>query len=131
MWIDPWTLVSISLAVAINFLAPETPQNYKSNVIDQKYFKQYGFPFDLGENLTDEEVNYRIRVIYISLIFAWLGSFSCAPILGQVLVPLLPPSVPLEVLIRNEADRNTKTQNIVLTTPLVKAAADKWTNCIN
>lgn len=44
---------------------------------------------------------------------------------GQVVLPFLSPSVPLEVLIKNQSDSDCKTKTTVLTAPIVKAATDK------
>lgn len=119
------TLICILLALAIQFLVPSVSAPNRSNIINQKYLIQFGFPYQYysDEILTDEEIHYRIRVIYISLMFTWLGTFSCAPIVGQVLVPFVTPSVPLEVLIQNQKDADYK--STVLTAPVVKAATAK------
>ena len=40
-----WTFISFSLAIGINFLISEIQVNQISMVIDQKYLKQFGFPY--------------------------------------------------------------------------------------
>ena len=64
-----WTCISVLLALGINFYIPEISKNNKSIVINKTYYQRTGFPsqYFAGEVLTDEEGNYRIRLISISL----------------------------------------------------------------
>lgn len=61
-----WTFISVCLALVINFYTPEITENKKW--IKNNYAKIKGFPYQYfkGEVLTDEMVEFRIRVIYIS-----------------------------------------------------------------
>lgn len=75
-----WTIISLFCALGINFAIPFIPENHKFIKTDN--YLQIGFPFNYyeGENLTDEEVNYRIRVIYISSFISLTVIFTLAPI---------------------------------------------------
>lgn len=123
------TFFSVLLALGINFYTPEIQKNNKPIVTDQRYFPQFGFPYQyfLGEYLTDKDVNYRIRVIYVSFrMYFTVASFgipTLGPVVGQVLLPVFSPNVPLEVLISNQA--NYKTKNAALTAPMFQDKANK------
>lgn len=61
-----WTIISILFALGINFSIPPILDSKRSIKTDS--YLQIGFPFNYyeGENLTDEELNYRIKVIYVT-----------------------------------------------------------------
>ena len=117
-------LISVLLALGINFSIPE---NNKSLVINKKYYQKIGFPYQYfeGEVLTDEEVNYRIRLIYISIMMYFTIAYSVVPtvgpVVGQVLLPLPPTS--LEKLIPNQLD--SQTTSIGQTAPVISNRPDK------
>ena len=75
-----WTIISLFCALGINFAIPSIPENHKFIKTDN--YLQRGFPFNYyeGENLTEEEVNYRIRVIYISSFIGLTVIFTLVPI---------------------------------------------------
>jgi len=77
------------LALIINFSVPEINNYCLKN---KKYSRKLRFPYKYfaGENLTDQEVNDRLRLIYIYLMIGFLMSppvFSCAAML--VSLPLI------------------------------------------
>lgn len=119
--------ISFLLALRINFLIPEIPEKNRSIVINQKYLKQLGFPYQYfpDEILTDEEVNYRIQVIYVSFtMYFTVASFgipTLGPVVGQVLLPL--PPLAVEKLVRNQL--HSQTQNTAQTAPVVRSKVDK------
>ena len=59
------TIISILLALGINFSIPPIPDSKKS--IQTENYLRIGFSFNYyeSENLTDKERNYRIKVIYV------------------------------------------------------------------
>ena len=117
-----WIFISVLLALGINFYVPEISKNNKSIVINKKYDEQYyqqiGLPYQYfeGEVLTDEEVNYRINLIYISFMMYFTVTFSVVPTLGpvveQVLWPLAPTCV--EKSIPNQLDFQTAQEQLLL-----------------
>jgi len=102
-----WTLVSVSLALLIHFCTPEIPEFKKSLLISETNYSPIGFPYQYfeGESLTEGEVKYRLRVIFISLIFGASTSLPLAPPLGIALPPppLISPA-PMERIQRNESN---------------------------
>ena len=114
-----WTLISVGLAVVINFYSPEIPENKKS--IKNNYAKNKiitGFPYQYfkGEVLTDEMVEFRIRVIYISFMISITVTFSTvpmvSPIVGQATFSSTPTSI--EILSPNQLDYQTNQQELLL-----------------
>ena len=112
-----WTLISVLLTLGINFYTPEIPENKKSMVIHENYYQRIGFPYQYfpGEVLTDEQVNYRIRLISINFMICFTITFHVGPtvgtlgsVVGQVFLPLPPTSVPVERLIPNQLDFQTR-----------------------
>nr|YP_010444279.1 hypothetical protein NQZ09_pgp140 [Fibrocapsa japonica]UTE95166.1 hypothetical protein FjapPt_p084 [Fibrocapsa japonica] len=101
-----WTLISVGLALIINFYSPEIPENKKS--IKNKYAKNKiipGFPYQYfkGEVLTDEMVEFHIPVIYISFIICLTAtSPMVSPIVGQATFSSTPTSI--EILSPNQLD---------------------------
>ena len=82
-----WTIISILFALGINFSIPPIPESKKSIKTDS--YLQIGFPFNYyeGDNLTDEELNYRIKVIYVNC-FTYLAiTFTLVPVTAQAIVP--------------------------------------------
>ena len=117
------TFISVTLALCITFFTTEIQVSQRSMVIDQKYFIQFGYPYQYFENetLTDQEIRYRFRIIYVSSIMCLTFIFGVGPIGGpvinQVLLPLPSPPVSLETLISNSVD--SENQNTILTAPVV------------
>lgn len=62
------TILSVLLALGVHFGIPQTR---KSNDSEKTYYQQLGFPsqYFAGEFLSEEEVHYRLLLIYISLMF--------------------------------------------------------------
>lgn len=114
-----WTLISVGLALVINFYSPEIPENKKS--IKNNYAKNKiitGFPYQYfkGEVLTDEMVEFRIRTIYISSMIFITVTFSVSPmvspIVGQATFSSTPTSI--ERLSPNQLDYQTNQQELLL-----------------
>lgn len=114
-----WTLISVGLALVINFYSPEIPENKKS--IKNNYPKNKiitGFPYQYfkGEVLTDEMVEFRIRVSYISFMISITVTFSTvpmvSPIVGQATFSSTPTSI--EILSPNQLDYQTNQQELLL-----------------
>jgi len=82
-----WTFISILFALGINFSIPSIAKSKKS--IRTESYLQIGFPFNYyeGESLTDEELNYRIRVIYVTSFTYLTITFTLNPVTGQAKVP--------------------------------------------
>ena len=82
-----WTLISVSLALLINFYSPDIPKSKK--IYGTETYLQRGFPFNYyeGESLTDEELNYRIRIIYLTSFTYLTITFTLVPVAGQGIVP--------------------------------------------
>jgi hypothetical protein len=87
-----WSLISLSLALIIYFYSPEIPSYKKSMVINEENYSPIGFPYQYfeGEFLSENEVKYRLRVIFISLVFGISTSLPLVPSAGVMLSP--PPS---------------------------------------
>ena len=82
-----WTIISILFALGINFSIPPIPESKKYIKTDS--YLQIGFPFNYyeGENLTDEELNYRIKVIYVNCFTYLTITFTLVPVTAQAIVP--------------------------------------------
>ena len=114
-----WTLISVGLALSINFYSPEIPENKKS--IKNNYAKNKiitGFPYQYfkGEVLTDEMGEFRIRVIYISFMICITVTFSAGPMAnpigGEATFSSTPTSI--ERLSPNQLDYQTNQQELLL-----------------
>ena len=83
------TITSIFLALWINFSIP--PISEIKKFIKMASYLQVGFPFNYyeGENLTDEELNYWIKVIYMTCFIYLTLSFTLVPVIAQVLPSLV------------------------------------------
>ena len=81
-----WTVISILLALGINFSIPPIPESKKSIKTDS--YRQIGFPFNYyeGENLTDEELNYRIKVISVTCFIYVTLTFPLVPVTAQAII---------------------------------------------
>lgn len=81
-----WTIISILFALGINFSIPSISESKKSIRTDS--YLQIGFPFNYyeGENLTDEELNYRIQVIYVTCFTYLTITFTLVPLTAQPIV---------------------------------------------
>lgn len=94
-------------------------------IINENDYQRIRFPYYyLGEEvLTDEQVNYRIRLIKISLIMYFTSACFVVPTLGsvveQIVLPVTPTSI--ERLIPNQSNQlDSETRNIVKTAPVIK-----------
>lgn len=110
-----WTLISVGLALVINFYSPEIPENKKS--IKNNYAKNKiitGFPYQYfkGEVLTDEMVEFRIRLIYIFFMIYITVTFSVGPMVGQA--TFISKSTCIKRLIPNQLDSQTNQQKLLL-----------------
>lgn len=96
-------LISIILALIITFSNPQVPQNFKYISTSQiKIIK--GFPYEYfdGEILTNEVVEFRIRLIYIYFMTCITVTFSVGPIVSQTVFS--PTLASIKVVIPNEED---------------------------
>ena len=110
-----WTLISVSLALVINFYSPEIPKNKKSirnNYPKNKIITSFPYQYFEGEVLTDEMVEFRIRLIYISFMIFITVTFSVSPIVGQATFSSTPTSV--ERLSSKQLDYQTNQQELLL-----------------
>ena len=114
-----WTLISVGLALVINFYSPEIPENKKS--IKNNYPKNKiitGFPYQYfkGEVLTDEMGEFRIRVIYISFMIYITVTFYVGPMVGPIVGQATFSSTPtsIEILSPNQLDYQTNQQKLLL-----------------
>lgn len=73
-----------------------------------------GFPYQYvkGEVLTDEMIEFRVRVIYISFMIYITVTFSVGPMGGQAVFTSTPTSV--ERLIPNQLDSQINQQELLL-----------------
>ena len=93
--------ISIFLALVINFLVTETNQSFLRN---NKESHKLGFPYQYfcEENLTDEEINYRLRLIYV--LFRVSMSLPVAPSAAVLRsLPLPKPSIERKFLNRSSS----------------------------
>jgi hypothetical protein len=77
-----WTFISVSLALVINFYTPEIPENnklIKNNYAKNKRIKGFPYQYFKGEVLTDEMIQFRIRLIYISFMIYITVTFFVGP----------------------------------------------------
>ena len=104
-----WTLISVSLALGIHFYTPDIPKNKKSMLINENYYGQIGFPYQYFsvECLSEEEVHYRLRLIYIYLMFGLSTSLFLAPSTA-VILPLLSSRQSIERIQVNEPSSQFK-----------------------
>ena len=89
-----WTLISVGLALVINFYSPENKKSIKNNYAKNKIIRGFPYQYFKGEVLTDKMVELRIRVIYISFMICITVTFSIglivSPITGQATVNSTP-----------------------------------------
>ena len=114
-----WTLISVGLALIINFYSPEIPETKKS--IKNNYAKNKiitGFPYQYfkGEVLTDEMVEFRIRLIYIYFMIYITVTFSVGPMVGPIVgqATFISTAISIERLIPNQLDSQTNQQELLL-----------------
>lgn len=82
-----WTVISLLFALGINFSIPTISESKKSIKTDS--YLQLGFPFNYyqGENLTNQERNYRIKVIYVTWFTYLTFTSTLVPVTSQAIVP--------------------------------------------
>jgi hypothetical protein len=117
-----WTTISVLLALIISFFDTEISKNIKStqnNYQESKILTGLGFPHEYfeGEILTDEMVESRLQLIYISLIIYITILFSSGltlstPVLEQTLLTSTTTSI--KRLIPNELNSQPNKQELVL-----------------
>lgn len=78
-----WTLISVSLAAIINFYSPEIRETQKGIKTKNKIITGFPYQYFEGEVLTEEMIEFRIRLIYISFMIYITVIFSVSPIVGQ------------------------------------------------
>jgi len=88
-----WTTISVFFALVIHFSIPPIPESKKSVKTDN--YLQIGFPYNYyeGENLTAEELNYRIKVIYATCFTYLTITFTLAPVTTQAILPFSVASI--------------------------------------
>jgi hypothetical protein len=69
-------LLSIGLTLLINFSVPENKKLSKNNEIQNKLVKGFPYSYFEGENLTDEMIKFRIKLIYRNLMLWFLTWIS-------------------------------------------------------
>ncbi len=109
-----WTLISVGLALLINFYSPEIPENKKS--IKTNYAKNKiitGFPYQYfkGEVLTDEMLEFRIRVIYISFMVCITVTFSTGPMVSPIVGQATFSSTPTSNIYRKIESESIRLSN--------------------
>lgn len=96
-----WTIISMLFALGINFSIPPIPDSKKYIKTDS----QIGFPFNYyeGDNLIDEELNYRIKVIYVTCFTYLTITFTLVPVTYSTFFPVasIERSVTVEIIFRN------------------------------
>jgi hypothetical protein len=114
-----WTLISVSLALVINFYSPKIPENkklIKNNSAKNKIIQ--GFPYQYFEELlTDEMIQFRIRLIYIYFIMYITISFSVGPTIAPILEQAIfvsTPTTSIEKLVPNQLDYHTNQQELLV-----------------
>ena len=110
-----WTLIPVGLALIINFYSPEIPETKKSiknNCAKNKIITGFPYQYFKGEVLTDEMVEFRIGLIYISFMIYITVTFSVGPIVGQA--TFISTATSIERLIPNQLDSQTNQQELLL-----------------
>ena len=110
-----WTFIYVTLALVINFYTPEIPENnqfIKNNYAKNKIIKGFPYQYFKGEVLTDEMVEFRIRVICISFMICIPVTSSLGPIVGQALFTSTATS--RELFIPNLLDSQIYQQELLL-----------------
>ena len=110
--ISIWTLISVSLAAIINFYSPEIRETQKGIKTKNKIITGFPNQYFEGEVLTEEMIEFRIRLIYISFMIYITVIFSVSPIVGQA--TFISPTTSIERLIPNQLDSQTKQQKLLL-----------------
>jgi hypothetical protein len=90
--INMWTVISVLSALGVKYYNPKIPESKKSMVINKNYYQRIGFPYKYfeGEFLSEEEVDYQLRLIYIYLMFTLSTSVHLASSVAVILPPLPP-----------------------------------------
>src|SRR6056300_956977 len=114
-----WTLIPVGLALIINFYSteiPETKKSIKNNYAKNKIITGFPYQYFKGEVLTDEMVEFRIRVIYISFMISITVTFSVGPMVGPIVGQAVFTSTPtsVEKLIPNQLDSQVNQQELLL-----------------
>lgn len=114
-----WIFISVSLALVINFYTPEIQENnklIKNNYAKNKRIKGFPYQYFKGEVLTDEMIEFRIRVIYISFMIYITVTFSVGPMVGPIGGQAVFTSTPTSVerLIPNQLDSQINQQELLL-----------------
>ena len=116
------TFISVILALRINFYSPEIPENKKSMVINKNYYQRIGFPYQyfLNEFLSEDEVDCRLRLIYIYLMF---GVSTSLPLATSAAVMLPIPPTDVKRIMPNQVD--SQINNCLKSAPVVSSRIDK------
>lgn len=114
-----WTLIPVGLALIINFYSPEIPETKKSiknNCAKNKIITGFPYQYFKGEVLTDEMVEFRIGLIYISFMIYITVTFSVGPMVGPIVgqATFISTATSIERLIPNQLDSQTNQQELLL-----------------
>jgi hypothetical protein len=114
-----WSVISVGLALLINFYSPEIPKNKKWIKSDcEKNIIITGFPYEYfkGEILTDEMLKFRIRLIYIPLMIYITVIFSTGSIVSPILLQtsLFSTTTSIENLVPNQLNSETNQQEFLI-----------------
>jgi hypothetical protein len=97
-----WEIFSILSALIINFYSPKINNSVNN---DAELIRSFPFQYYEGEILTDDQVKYRLRIIYINYLMFITVSFSSFSVLGPIIqigLPLPVSPVLLERLMQQE-----------------------------
>ena len=106
-----WEIISIIGALIINFCTPKISNCKIVDTNDSSTIVNYGFPFQYfeGEILTDKQVKYRFKIIYLNsmivITFGSSGLTTVGPIIHQVGLPLMLPSNSIELVIQGNQNQ--------------------------
>jgi hypothetical protein len=114
-----WTFISIILALIINFYnlkIPESKKSIKNNSPQNKTITGFPYQYFKEEVLTDEMVEFRIRLIYRYFLIYITVTFSVGPTVGPIVGQAVFPSTAtsIERLIPNQLDFQTNQQELLL-----------------
>lgn len=114
-----WAFISVGLALVINFYSPEIPENkkfIKNNSAKNKTITGFPYQYWKEEVLTDEMIQFRIGLIYISFMMYITVSFSVGPIVGPIVeqARFISTTTSIERLIPNQLDSQTNQQELLV-----------------
>jgi hypothetical protein len=99
-----------------SFYSPENKKSIKNNYAKNKIITGFPYQYFKGEVLTDEMVEFRIRVIYMSFMIYITVTFSVGPMVGPIVGQdtFTSTVTSIERLIPNQLDSQTNQQELLL-----------------